>query len=78
MEEQADGLLDAIFINREVLFSEIGDGAPAAIANGGVQDHEIDVHREFVGVRLLTARLRIPGKNGDEQHRKDDMRPAPG
>ena len=65
--EQADGLADAVFVHRKILLAQLGSKLAVAVAHGGLQDHQIDVHRnpERRILRLDSAR-----ETGQEKQRE--------
>src|ERR1019366_1919665 len=75
--EQADGLADAVFVNRKILLAQVGSEAAFGIAHGGVQHDEIDVDGDlertlsFLGRRCL-KRLGA-ARQSDQQQRRESQ-----
>jgi hypothetical protein len=72
VKEEANRLTDAVFVDREVLPTQVRNGAPAAIANGGINNHQVDVDRKFVGIGLLLRRPSVTGEDDEERRGKHD------
>ena len=50
MPEHLDGLANAIFVNCKILFAQIGREPAFPIADSRLQDHEIDIDGDLIGL----------------------------